>query len=99
MMCHVSLVAASSAAFRVCISSGSLSARCDDEGWVLGVGSRSGRALLNWSGYPERDRCSGELPVTAGGKVDMAGGVWEAEPGVLADAVGVGRGGQGDVQG
>lgn len=56
------------------------------------VGGR--RALLNWSVYPGRDRCSGELPTT-GGKVDMAGGVWEAEPGVHGDIVGVGCRGPG----
>lgn len=29
----------------------------------------------------------GGAPGTAGGKVDVAGGVWEAEPGVCGDAV------------
>lgn len=65
-------------------------------GEVLGAGwweAGGGRVLPNWTGYPGRDRCSGELPERADGKVDMAGGAWEAEPGVLSDVVGVGHGG------
>lgn len=62
--------------------------------WVLGRWEAGGgRVLPNWTGNPGRDRCSGELPERADGKVDIAGGVWEAEPGVLSDAVGVGHGG------
>lgn len=59
--------------------------------WVLGGGKREvGGSCLIGLGYLGRDRCSGELPERADGKVDITGGAWEAEPGVLSAAVGVG---------
>lgn len=61
--------------------------------WVVvlgsGVGGRYpiGAVILGVTGAQV-------APLGVGGKGDVAGGAWEAEPGVLCDAVGVGRGAQ-----
>lgn len=81
-MYHVSLVAGCEVLgllpwLHLCISSG-LSLHEETRWCSLGcwvVRSRRWEALPNWSSYPGKDRCSGELPVGAGEEVDVAGGV------------------------